>query len=265
MLWSLNAELQVKTYLKRCIGYRWIYSSISNRYQSIDWKLSLVNIIIGPVITVMMTTLTDVDAIYAKVIVSTLGIVSGILAGVNKYLECPNTIFLAKSYLSRYSALANNIERQLLLPPEHREDPANYLSWLASKYDDLVSYEPSIDTDLVNEFIKAHSDYKQTEYPDAILIMTPHQVLRGLKTKEELPVFEDTQKLEAPIKQKKESPPSRFRSFRNSQAINNLFAINDYADKKMKEEISQKKSVSKENNNSNSGNETIIEEEVKTD
>lgn len=61
----------------------------------------------------------------------------------------------------KWSGIVNNIERQLSMPPQYRENGATYHRWINQQYDTLFSTAPDIDGPIIDKYKEAFASKRK--------------------------------------------------------------------------------------------------------
>jgi hypothetical protein len=75
-----------------------------------------------------------------------LGFLSGIVIGSIKVAKFDEKSTTHKIASAKYTSMISNINFQLALPPQHRDDPMEFMKWVERKYDELLIQSPLIST-----------------------------------------------------------------------------------------------------------------------
>jgi hypothetical protein len=157
-MWTPEIESDVK-YIGDCArGYLWMYRRDVRQYSQYHKILSnsiMLLAVLGPGLVALGVGLRE------EKVLSTFGLVISFLVGVGEGIvrnfEFETKVANLKRQASKFSGLVNNIRRQLLSPPEQREDPNSYQTWIAKNYDDLVDAAVDISDTTYSEYEKTAS------------------------------------------------------------------------------------------------------------
>ena len=159
--WSEEIETVLKHILRSCSRRRVLHMEMAIDYQNKFSTLMLSNIIIGPLAGLISTISLAIDTSVTEmtIISSSLGFLSGTIAAITKFGKYDESSNIHKASSVKFSALEANIKRQLALPNRARSRPDEYLTFVDSSYESLVSSAPltsfivedSIDSEVVHE------------------------------------------------------------------------------------------------------------------
>ena len=119
-----------------------------------------------------------------------------------------------------------------MLPKENREEASAYISWVSSKYEDVVAYEPAGDQNIIDNFMKNHKEYKSNELPDMVINLYGGKINSGNN------IQLTAVTIEIPLPKTKTSPSGISRTLKDIK--NNPVGIDTYSNDIMKKEIARR-------------------------
>lgn len=168
MSWTPEIEKELE-YISECAqGYVRMYKSDIRYYSKCQSMYTSLNISAG-VLSGSLLTLSlavGLDKSQAMIISSAfLSFVTSFAQGMVQKLDYSTTISNLKRQTAKYSALYNNISRQLTLPRELREKAKDYHYWITKSYDDLSETALDIREETITEYRKVCKD-EGLSFPD---------------------------------------------------------------------------------------------------
>lgn len=142
--WSDDIEKVVKHIQCSCSKRRILHMEMAIEYQNKFSSLMMTNIVLGPlaglISTISLTVETSVTEM--TIVSSCLGFLAGTVAAITKFSKYDESSSTHKGASIKFSALEANIKRQLALPESARSKPDEYLTFVDSSYESLVSSAP---------------------------------------------------------------------------------------------------------------------------
>jgi len=155
--WTEELEKQVK-YLGECAqGYSQMYKMDILRYSRIQQRLTTVSITAGILGGSLLTLALSlgIDKSQFIILISTLlSFGTSASQGYLYQMDYAKIIADLRRQASKYSALQNNIKRQLSLPRDKREKADDYHYWITNNYDQLGETSLSIHPDTIDMYRK---------------------------------------------------------------------------------------------------------------
>ncbi len=142
--WSEDIEAVVKHIQCSCSKRRVMHMEMAIEYQNKFSSLMMTNIVLGPLAGLISTISLTVDSSTTEmtIISSCIGFLVGTVAAITKFGKYDESSTTHKGASVKFSALEANIKRQLALPSSARSRPDEYLTFVDSSYESLVSSAP---------------------------------------------------------------------------------------------------------------------------
>jgi hypothetical protein len=148
--WTKKIMGKLKGLKQKSWDYTWIHRENSGYLNDVyDWLsvgcfvLSFLN---GGIL------LFRTNFIYIQVFTIVLSFGTGLLQFFIKFKNYPELIEKHKMASSRFSAIYNNIERQLSLPVNMRQNPLHFHTWISQQFDTLFATAPDIDGPVIDKY-----------------------------------------------------------------------------------------------------------------
>ena len=157
MNWNNKSEDVIKQLSENVKSYKIMHLQQAQQSYSFYRKLTITGIIIGP----MAGILSAINQIIypdenptMPIIEILLGFLSGIIMAIIKFGKYDETMNSNQAVAARYTSLEANIRRQMCLYRENRIPPENYLEWVETKYNEIISSAPLITRNTYSDFVK---------------------------------------------------------------------------------------------------------------
>jgi hypothetical protein len=143
--WNEKIENSVYLLRSKSGAYRMMHDESSSFYSYWNKIISISTIILVTLTGTSSFSIAFVESgvVYNLIIGGVLYIVA-VLAGIKDFLNLTEISNKHKLYSIRFSALYHNIQRQLALEYEDRQDGKDYIGWINSEFDSLLFSNPEI-------------------------------------------------------------------------------------------------------------------------
>jgi len=148
--WTKKIMTRLKELKQKSWDYTWIHRENSSYLNDVyDWLSvgSFVGSFFNGAILIFRTNL-----IYIQVFTIILSFATGLLQFFIKFKNYPELIEKHKMASSRFSAIHNNIERQLSLPVKMRQNPLHFHQWISQQFETLFHTAPDIDSPIIDKY-----------------------------------------------------------------------------------------------------------------
>lgn len=153
--WTEELEKQIKYIGECCQGYTRMYKSDILRYSNLQQRWTSVSITAGILGGALLTLSLSLGESKAIIIVSAfLSFGTSVSQGYLYKMNYANILADLKRQASKYSALQNNIKRQLSIPRNKREKADDYHYWITQNYDTLGETSLNIHPDTIADYRK---------------------------------------------------------------------------------------------------------------
>lgn len=162
--WNKRIEYTTKMLGIKSGAYRIMHDEASTYYYRLNKIISICSIsLVTLTATGSFTTITIEDDIIIKIIT---GIVLYVIAFITSLKEFFNYTQLSerhKLYSIRFSALYHNIQRQMSLNEEDRQDGKDYIGWINNEFDSLFFSNPEIPQNIKEKVLKKYGNKMDNE------------------------------------------------------------------------------------------------------
>ena len=167
--WCPNQEQLLKRWAEKAAGYRWLHNHARVLYKRHhDW-LSYPSIIISSITGVggfavlSPDTNSMSDDQKQKIIIfqyffAFMNVIAGILTSISKFNNSARLMEMHSAMSVQYSKLYRNIDMELSLETQHREDVLEFVNKTRVEYDRLLDEAPDIPSESINEFNETFPD-----------------------------------------------------------------------------------------------------------
>ena len=167
--WCPNQEQLLKRWAEKAAGYRWLHNHARVLYKRHhDW-LSYPSIIISSITGVggfavlSPDTNSMPDDQKQKIIIfqyffAFMNVIAGILTSISKFNNSARLMEMHSAMSVQYSKLYRNIDMELSLETQHREDVLEFVNKTRVEYDRLLDEAPDIPAESINAFNEAFPD-----------------------------------------------------------------------------------------------------------
>ena len=167
--WCPNQENLLKRWAEKAAGYRWLHNHARVSYKrQHDW-LSYPSIIISSITGVGGFAVLSPDTnsmsndqkqkiIIFQYFFAFMNVVAGILTSISKFNNSARLVETHSAMSVQYSKLYRNIDMELSLETQHREDVLDFVNKIRVEYDRLLDEAPDIPSDSIAAFNEAFPD-----------------------------------------------------------------------------------------------------------
>ena len=157
MNWNNKSEDVIKQLSENVKSYKIMHLQQAQQSYSFYRKLTITGIIIGPmagILSAINQVIYPDENPTIPIIEILLGFLSGIIMTIIKFGKYDETMNSNQAVAARYTSLEANIRRQMCLYRENRIPPENYLEWVETKYNEIISSAPLITRNTYTDFVK---------------------------------------------------------------------------------------------------------------
>lgn len=167
--WCPNQENLLKRWAEKAAGYRWLHNHARVLYKrQHDW-LSYPSIIISSITGVGGFAVLSPDTnsmsedqkqkiIIFQYFFAFMNVIAGILTSISKFNNSARFMEMHSVMSVQYSKLYRNIDMELSLETQHREDVLEFVNKTRVEYDRLLDEAPDIPSESINAFNEAFPD-----------------------------------------------------------------------------------------------------------
>jgi hypothetical protein len=163
--WGTQSEKVVNNIMNTSIGYKHMFHMASDYYSNLNFYLIVLIYIINSIITMWAVFNIVIPYKYYNIIILLLSILELLFITINDQGEYNKKESDYKLISSKYSALANNITRQMLLSRGERENMSDYITWICKTYDQLYEMTPVLPERLIKKY-KKYAEQTQLPIPE---------------------------------------------------------------------------------------------------
>ena len=161
--WCPNQENLLKRWAEKAAGYRWLHNHARVLYKrQHDW-LSYPSIIISSITGVGGFAVLSPDTnsmsedqkqkiIIFQYFFAFMNVIAGILTSISKFNNSARFMEMHSVMSVQYSKLYRNIDMELSLETQHREDVLEFVNKTRVEYDRLLDEAPDIPSESINAF-----------------------------------------------------------------------------------------------------------------
>jgi hypothetical protein len=172
IVWTENIEKAVRDIGASCREYKYINMEAARTCTIKYDVLMYIMIIIGPLSGIFASA--DLSAGTCsissplQILVAIFSFASGVLTAVIKFSKLENKIIAHKSISVKFGSLENNIQRQLALEREDRQDAARYFYWVSHCFEELFNSSPIIIDSVYEKWLQERIKQGEVEAPLSI-------------------------------------------------------------------------------------------------
>lgn len=157
--WNDNIEEQIANIGNLSLGYQWIHMRTAKLYTQRHKRYMWCSVI-SPNIAGLFTIITVVQgnspeqSMYYQIISIIFSFVSALMSIVVEFGDYGRKAEDEKRAANKYTGLAGNIQRQLNLYRNDRQDGSDYIEWISKNFEDLQDSSPLLKESILIEYAK---------------------------------------------------------------------------------------------------------------
>jgi len=188
--WNPKFEENTRLLGSKSGVYRMMHDEASGYYSKINTIISIITIILVTGTGTGSFSLVNVEeTAQVKILIGFVLYVTALLSGIKDFLNLTQISEKHKLYSIRFSALYNNIQRQLSLYPEERQNGKDYISWVNSEFDNLLFSNPDIPSKIKNKLLDEFGDVINRDIYRDLTSNETHIVIDSDDTKDKVPMI----------------------------------------------------------------------------
>jgi hypothetical protein len=143
--WNLKIEKMIHTHGLKSGCYKLMHEKSSSYYNKCDKVISIVSIILVTLTaTGSVSTATMNDSMLYRILIGIILYIIAFITAMKEFLNLTQLTEKHRLYSMRFSALNNNIQSQLALDQDDRQDGRDYIGWINTEMDNLLVSNPTI-------------------------------------------------------------------------------------------------------------------------
>lgn len=170
--WCPKQEQLLIRWAEKAAGYRWLHNHARLHFKRANDWLSYPSIIISSITGVggfavlnpggndEKSTDTQMKIMFVQYAFAFLNVIGGILTSISKFSESSKLSELHSVMCVQYSKFYRNIDMELSLDPQHRQDVVEFVNTCRQEYDRLLDEAPDIPA---NSIIAFNVDFPNKE------------------------------------------------------------------------------------------------------
>jgi hypothetical protein len=165
--WNFKIEKMVQRQGVKSFFNKIMHENACSYYNKKDKVISIVSIILVTLTaTGSVTTASMNDSVLYRVSIGIILYIIAFITAMKEFLKLTQLTEKHRLYSMRFSALNNNIESQMALDIEDRQDGSDYMGWINSEIDNLLFSNPTIPTKIKRNTEKKFNDmFKEISTP----------------------------------------------------------------------------------------------------
>jgi len=162
--WCPKQEQLLIRWAEKAAGYRWLHNHARLHFKRIDNYLSYPSIVISSITGVGgfavlnpggddgVSEETKSKIMIVQYMFAFLNVMGGILTSISKFSQSSQLAEAHSAMCVQYSKFYRNIDMELSLEPEHREDVVEFVNMCRQEYDRLLDDAPDIPANAIIAF-----------------------------------------------------------------------------------------------------------------
>jgi len=169
-VWCPKQEQLLVRWAEKAAGYRWLHNHARLHFKRVNDYMSYPSIVISSITGVggfavlnpagseNVQSATKNKILIVQYLFAFLNVVGGILTSLSKFSQSSQLSEAHSVMCVQYSKFYRNIDMELSLDPEHRQDVIEFVNMCRQEYDRLLDDAPDIPANAIIEF--------NLEFPD---------------------------------------------------------------------------------------------------
>ena len=142
--WTKKKEKLLKYWQEECRLYNWLYTTNIQHYQNLNKVLSVVSILLSAITGATLLNNTETTNYIIILAFGIISILSAFLQGVLQFLDLDTKISINTYSARQNSAIVIDIEEQLNLTRQERNNGSEFIKNIKSRKNDIIQNGPII-------------------------------------------------------------------------------------------------------------------------
>ena len=154
--WTRQEEEILVQWCDKALCYRWLHEKSENKYKKFNYALTIPVIILS---TLTGTANFGLNSFVpeefikrAQLIIGGVNIFAGILGTLQNFFRYAQNTEAHHNASLGWAKFHRNVSIELIIEPEKRQPPREFISYCRTEFDRLTEMSPSIPTDVIKEF-----------------------------------------------------------------------------------------------------------------
>lgn len=154
--WTKKINEYAYNIKSKCNGYKWMHSRMSEICRKRSQWISGVVFLLGAITStgIFSTIFYCSEALAVQVITGVISVITTFLVLLQVKLDYAGLARDHHSASSKWGKIARDLDIQLRLSTEDREDGKTYIAWVNRIYDTLIDNSPNINTTIFEQYRK---------------------------------------------------------------------------------------------------------------
>jgi hypothetical protein len=167
--WSFEHDELLSNWGDHASCYTWMHDATQRKFSKINMYLGIPVIILSTVSGTAnfgISTIFPAGFSYGNAVIGTLSLITGVISTISNFLGYAQAEEAHRISAIQWSKFKRNIETELSLSPNERQNPSDFIKHNKAELDRLMEQSPIIPQDIINSFIKTFRKIKNVKMPE---------------------------------------------------------------------------------------------------